>query len=362
MPGRRRGTPSTVRVREQTANETVKRVGRRRRMENPNTWFAFLNASVADDLEERGDPPELTQDEILAWADAHHTHRPVAHVAIGADPAGAGETWLAVEAALALGLRACQAARRSPVSWTSTGADTTREIRGSPSSRSSPGPMPTTSGWAGGRSRTRAIFLTAKDSTGTSWTTHCGTVWAVSAPVPQSAAFWPRRRCRPPHRPTVADRATDPGLGRRLARCGQAEWPTNTSGDIPGLEGINWASVEVTALAVAAAVSAPVPRCPGCWPRRGLVRRLDEPLTEARVTGLGLTNTTNGPAAGRESSAATALLRSGHGRGSRFGRNLDEGGYGPEKGIAQACPGGSSAVPPARRASRGAEHKRNSLP
>ena len=56
--------------------------------------------------EARGDLPKLNPEEILAWADAYHAaHGQMAGLELGADPGGAGETWLAVEAALLLGLR-----------------------------------------------------------------------------------------------------------------------------------------------------------------------------------------------------------------------------------------------------------------
>jgi hypothetical protein len=50
--------------------------------------------------------PDLTTEQILAWADAHHRHTgkwPICHS--GAIPEAPGETWLDIEAALYLGLR-----------------------------------------------------------------------------------------------------------------------------------------------------------------------------------------------------------------------------------------------------------------
>ncbi len=44
----------------------------------------LLRAAVSADLELRGETPDLTEDEILAWADSFHAaHRPVARAGIG---------------------------------------------------------------------------------------------------------------------------------------------------------------------------------------------------------------------------------------------------------------------------------------
>ena len=51
------------------------RVGRKHRQRQPtrrNRWFALLNAAAARDLAERGNPPNLSRDQILAWADTYH--------------------------------------------------------------------------------------------------------------------------------------------------------------------------------------------------------------------------------------------------------------------------------------------------
>ena len=72
----------------------------------PQYWYGVLNRAVREDLDERGEPPDLTTAEILAWADAflestgdwpRHDSGPI--------PEAPGETWLLVAAALALGLR-----------------------------------------------------------------------------------------------------------------------------------------------------------------------------------------------------------------------------------------------------------------
>ena len=283
MPGRRRGTPSTVRVREQTANETVKRVGRRRRMENPNTWFAFLNASVADDLEERGDPPELTQDEILAWADAHHAHRPVAHVAIGADPAGAGETWLAVEAALALGLRGLP------------GRSTIPRLLDEHRGRYNPGDPRFTIeqilAWADAYHERMGRWPIADsgdipDRQGLNWDivdnalrNGVGGLRSGSSICRLLAA-----KCGVFHHIGLLSLTEQQILAWAdawHARTGQ--WPTNTSGDIPGLEGINWASVNDALRCGRSGLRPGSSLSRLLAAQRGLVRRLDEPLTEAQV-------------------------------------------------------------------------------
>ncbi len=69
-----------------------------------NGWFAILRTSVATDQEERGLLPNLTAAKILTWAIAYHARtgqwsRP------GPILESEGETWLAVEAALYLGMR-----------------------------------------------------------------------------------------------------------------------------------------------------------------------------------------------------------------------------------------------------------------
>jgi hypothetical protein len=72
----------------------------------PQYWYGVLNRAVREDLDERGEPPDLTTADILAWADAflestgdwpRHDSGPI--------PEAPGETWLLVAAALALGLR-----------------------------------------------------------------------------------------------------------------------------------------------------------------------------------------------------------------------------------------------------------------
>jgi hypothetical protein len=69
-------------------------------------WYGKLRAEVRADRELRGEPPDLAEDEVLAWADAFfartgdwpmHSSGPIVEAP--------GETWLLVAAALALGIR-----------------------------------------------------------------------------------------------------------------------------------------------------------------------------------------------------------------------------------------------------------------
>jgi hypothetical protein len=79
-----------------------KRKGRRRR----NPWFADLRKVVADDTARRGPLPALSLSQILAWADAHFDRTgdwPYADS--GPIRGSGGESWIAIEAALSLGLR-----------------------------------------------------------------------------------------------------------------------------------------------------------------------------------------------------------------------------------------------------------------
>jgi hypothetical protein len=69
-------------------------------------WYGFLKRTVAEDRDERGEPPGLTQEQVLDWADAFFERTggwpgPWS----GPIPEAPGETWLLVAAALALGLR-----------------------------------------------------------------------------------------------------------------------------------------------------------------------------------------------------------------------------------------------------------------
>jgi len=185
-------------------------VRRRRKLEKPNTWFGFLHASVAEDREERGDPPELTEDEILAWADAYHARTgqwPTWR--LGRVPQAPGETWLAVEAALAIGLR------------------------GLPG-RSS---IPRLLDEHRGRYNRRDPRFTVKQIL----------AWADAY----------------------------------HARMG--EWPIQNSGDIPELEGINWSSVDNALRHGRGGLRPGSSLSRLLAAQRGVVHRLDEPLTEGQI-------------------------------------------------------------------------------
>jgi len=106
MPRRHREFTSRVRAGKRNKQGVRERVRRRRAEIQPNLWFAFLNGFAARDLQERGDLPDLSEQEILEWADAFHDRTgqwPTAQS--GPIPESPGETWLAVEAALDIGLR-----------------------------------------------------------------------------------------------------------------------------------------------------------------------------------------------------------------------------------------------------------------
>src|SRR5581483_11221140 len=69
-------------------------------------WFGLLNRVVKEDRDERGEPPDLAAEDVLAWADAFLERTgdwPTFDS--GPIPEAPGETWLLVAAALALGLR-----------------------------------------------------------------------------------------------------------------------------------------------------------------------------------------------------------------------------------------------------------------
>ena len=66
----------------------------------------MLHAALAEDLGIRGQPPDLSGDDILEWADAYHeTDREWPTSRAGVIPETPGESWLLVEAAITLGKR-----------------------------------------------------------------------------------------------------------------------------------------------------------------------------------------------------------------------------------------------------------------
>ena len=69
-------------------------------------WCGILHIALREDWEERGDAPDLTEDEVLEWADAFHARTGEwPNTRSGPIPEAPGETWLLIEAALFLGLR-----------------------------------------------------------------------------------------------------------------------------------------------------------------------------------------------------------------------------------------------------------------
>ena len=86
------------------ARRNEKRRSKRRRRDQYR--FGLLNHAVREDRDERGEPRDLSAEDVLAWADAFRERTgdwPTCDS--GPIPEAPGETWLLVEAALALGLR-----------------------------------------------------------------------------------------------------------------------------------------------------------------------------------------------------------------------------------------------------------------
>jgi len=77
-----------------------------RRSATKSGWYRMACAQVRADREERGELPDLTDEAVLAWADAFFARTgdwPSAQS--GEIPESPGETWRAVHTALALGIR-----------------------------------------------------------------------------------------------------------------------------------------------------------------------------------------------------------------------------------------------------------------
>ena len=105
------------------------------------TGSRMLRAEVAADRQERGELPDLTDDEVLGWADAFFARTgdwPSSES--GQIPESPGETWRAVQTALALGIRGFAPGGSLPRFLRSTAVDITRMTSTSPSGRSWPGP------------------------------------------------------------------------------------------------------------------------------------------------------------------------------------------------------------------------------
>src|SRR5947209_6884639 len=82
-----------------------KRTARNKKVRG-NAYWAFLTEFANEDLASRGQLPDLSRKQILAWSDALNDRTgqwPKKHS--GPIPEAPGESWLAVEAALSLGLR-----------------------------------------------------------------------------------------------------------------------------------------------------------------------------------------------------------------------------------------------------------------
>jgi len=77
-----------------------------RRGPRKHYWYGLLNRAVKEDRAERGEPPGLAAEDVLAWADAFLERTgDWPRWDSGPIPEAPGETWLLVAAALALGLR-----------------------------------------------------------------------------------------------------------------------------------------------------------------------------------------------------------------------------------------------------------------
>jgi hypothetical protein len=77
-----------------------------KRRARKQSWFGLLNRVVKQDRDERGAPPDLAAEDVLAWADAFLERTgDWPRWDSGPIPEAPGETWLLVAAALALGLR-----------------------------------------------------------------------------------------------------------------------------------------------------------------------------------------------------------------------------------------------------------------
>jgi len=88
---------------------------KRRRKLRAGYWYGLLQQAVAADRQERGEPPDLSEDEILGWADAFFASQgDWPRFDSGPIPESSGETWLTVAAALALGLRGLPAGGTLP--------------------------------------------------------------------------------------------------------------------------------------------------------------------------------------------------------------------------------------------------------
>ena len=82
------------------------RVKQKREPRRRSSWFAFLKSAAEADREARGQLPDLSEDEIIDWADAYFARTgDWPNFKSGPIPEAPGETWLAITAALQFGLR-----------------------------------------------------------------------------------------------------------------------------------------------------------------------------------------------------------------------------------------------------------------
>src|ERR1017187_10892350 len=87
-------------------NQRSTKMAKKSRRSRRGYWFGLVKTEVEADRQQRGEPHDLAEDEILAWADAFFARTgdwPMFDS--GPIPEAPGETWLLVAAALTLGLR-----------------------------------------------------------------------------------------------------------------------------------------------------------------------------------------------------------------------------------------------------------------
>jgi hypothetical protein len=84
----------------------IVRVKRKRERRRLSSWFPFLKSAAEADQEARGQLPDLSEDEVLDWADAFFARTgDWPNFKSGPIPEAPGETWLVITAALQFGLR-----------------------------------------------------------------------------------------------------------------------------------------------------------------------------------------------------------------------------------------------------------------
>jgi hypothetical protein len=99
--------PSSLARGSRGASKTGRKRGRTPLSRNKKGWwYGFVTRVAQEDLEKRGEPPDLTEEQVLEWADAFLARTgdwPSPHS--GPILEAPGETWLLVAAALTLGIR-----------------------------------------------------------------------------------------------------------------------------------------------------------------------------------------------------------------------------------------------------------------